>query len=684
MGLNSRLNLYLRRKTAEPYVNTKSEQKLVEKFNALYIEALAARDSDENVKPTNLEKWRKAYKGTLNALDSNGEESKRKSRQLRKTIFEVVESIIDNSVPMPKLKPRYKSDLPLVEITENYLKFEVDRILTKYINDKSERATYIDGTCWYKVWWDSLDNSHERSGDVKIELCTADQIVPQPGVTDYKQLEYLFEISEVSVSRLYDMYGRIIDGVDSAGQVTVISCYYLNENRVVGLFSWCPTTMQVICNEKDWQIRKLRRCTNCDAVNPIAEECNICGNKSFKYSNAYKEILDEDIDEIYNPYDAGETDDTSQRDTYKTRTFLNAGTEIPFYQIRQIPFVPRPAISDVNSIYGISEARILLDMQDMINKLLTKSADKTLKSGAVVTKPKNMKISDTDDTFKIFGVQTPEEAQMVQAKQIVADTSQDIVLANMMYDSAKSSSGVTDSFQGKRDTTATSGKAKQYSAALTAGRIESLRVMKAAAFAGVYELILKYLLAFSDETRKFVKVLPNGSQTEQMWNKYMFLEKDKYGNIYYRDDFHFDSDTASTLSQNRTQMWQETQDKFIQGAFGVPNDPRTLEIFWNVMDSLQYPLAKVALAGIKDNSRHLPVDIERALMNNPQALQAAISMIEESQDGRGGARPNSGPVGDGATKAANTERTNERNRAVNRSTVAAPSQMSAQAGGQIV
>lgn len=683
MGVNSRLNLYLRRHQPKPYKNTEREQKLVDKFNMLYVEALAEHESCENVKPANLDKWRKAYKGTLNALKRNGEESSRQSRQLYKTIFEVIESIVDNSIPMPKLKPRYKSDLPLVEITENYLKFEADRILTKYINDKSERATYIDGTSWYKVWWDSLDNTHERSGDVKIELCTADQIIPQPGVTDYKQLEYIFELKDVSVSRIYDLYGRIIDSESATGLVKTVSCYYLNEDHVVGLFMWCPTTMQVICNEKDWQIRKLRKCTNCETINPASEECRVCGNTTFKYSNAYNEILEEDINEIYNPYDANETDDPAQKDQMAVRKFLTAGTEIPFYKITQLPFVPRPAISDVNSIYGISEAGMLLDMQDMINKLATKSADKTLKSGAVVTKPARAKISDTDESFKVLGVNSPEEATMVQVKQIVADTSQDIILTNMMYDSAKSASGVTDSFQGKRDTTATSGKAKQYSAALTAGRIESLRVMKAAAFAGVYELILKYLLAFSDETRKFVKILPDGEQKEELWNKYMFLAKDKYGNIYYRDDFHFDSDTASTLSQNRVQMWQETQDKFIQGAFGNPSDPRVLELFWNIMDSLQYPLAKVVLAGIKSNSQHLPPEIEQALMNNPQILQNAVAQIEDTQDQRGGARPNSGPTGNGASKAANMERTNERNRATNRSTIASPQQMSANVGGQV-
>ena len=677
----SRIDLYLHQCSGKTYVNTEKEEKLLSKFSMLYDYAKNAQERNERCSPENVEKWRKAYEGTLNALKQDGTESKKQSRQLRKLVYEIVESKIDNSVPMPKMQPRYKVDLRMVNITENYLKFEVDRILTKYNNDRSERSTYIDGTGWYKIWWDSFDNTFERSGNVKIDFRTVDQVIPQPGVTDYKQLEYIFERQNVSITKIYDLYGRLVQPVDIASNlVEVVSCYYLNENHIVGLFSWVPITNQVICNEEDWQIRKLRKCTVCGTINPIGEHCITCGNNKFKYEVAEEEVLEEDLMEIYNPYEVGETDDPAKRKKMAAKVFLSKGSKVPFYKLRQLPFVPRPAISSTDSIYGISEVKIVLEMQDGINKVLTKAIEKTLKSGAVVTKPEKMKISDTDETFKVFGVRSAEEAQMVQSRQILADTSGDLTMAAILYDSGKSTSGITDSFQGKHDTTATSGKAKQFAAAQSAGRIESLRVMKAAAFAGIYELVLKFLLAFSDETRKYVRVLPDGTEKEEAWNKYMFLDKDKLGNVYYRDDFHFDSDPAATLSQNRVQMWQETQDKFIQGAFGQPNDPRTLKMFWNIMDSFQYPLAKLALAGITEGEKHLPYEIEQMLMSNPQALQLALGLIVQSQgggQGRGGARPNSGPKGSGATHAGNVEKTNERNRAGNRDTGG----ISAQQGG---
>lgn len=667
------------------YVNTPEEQVLVNKFVSLFAIAKSAKESNELASTNNIEKWRKAYYGVLNALDENGNEIRsdkdKRYRKLRKMVYEFVESKIDNNIPLPRMSPKYKSDIPLVQCTEDFLKYNINNVFSKYLNDRSERSTYVDGTSWYKVWWDSLSNSHETSGQVKIELCLADQIIPQPGVTDYRKLEYVFELEQVSISRIWQLYHRRMTPVSSdqskeadrnenadLSTITVVNCYYLNEDRIVGRFSWAKHSNQVICNEKDWQIRKLRTCNKCHTIVPQASICPVCGSKSFSYKNAETEILEEDLKLVYNPYEVGETDDESQKDHYKEKIFLAKGTEIPFYVIRQLPFIPRPAVSSIESIYGISEAGLIMEMQDVSNKMYSKMVDKTLDSGAVVTKPSRVKINNTSGGIKQVDVRSYEESQMVQTKQIAADTSQDILAANLMYESAKATSGVTESYQGKYDASATSGKAKEFSAMQTAGRIESLRIMKAAAFSGLYELVLKYLLAFSDDKQRFVKVLPDGTVQEEEWSKYMFLDKDKYGNIYYRDDFSFSSDPAATLATNRVGMWQEINSQFMQGAFGNVTDPRTLELYWNAMNLEQYPLASIILAGIKDNNQHIPAEIEQLIMQNPQVLQQVLATLQEGGlvDGgnnQGGARAGAGRKANGITHAGNVKRTNERNRA---------------------
>lgn len=687
-----RIDLYLQWGLDQPsYTNTDEEQMRLNKFNAMFTNAMAAKQRNPLGNDDNIRKWRGSYYGTLGALTKDGEESERKSKPLRKMVYEFVESKIDNNIPLPRMQAKHATERPLVEVTEDYLKYEIDNMYGKYLNDRSERATYVDGTSWYKIWWDSTDNGPITSGKVKIDVRLADQIIPQPGVIDWRKLQYIFEIEQMSIATIYDLFGRIITPVASntsipasnvkqdadLSTVTVITCYYLNENHIVGRFMWSRNTMQVICDEHDWQIRKLRTCTHCGNVQPQGEMCDVCGFESWKFENAKTEFLKEDLYTIHNPYEEGESDNP-QDNQAQPEIFLSAGSEVPFYQVRMLPFVPRPAVSSIESLYGVGEPYLSMDAQDSINKMLTKMEDKTLKSGAVVTKPDKLKLDDTDESFKIIDVRTTEEAAMVQARQIAADTSQDILSSNLLYDTAKQASGITDSFQGQRDTTATSGKAKEFAAMQTAGRIESLRVMKAAAFAGVYELVLKYLLAFSDEPRQFVKVLPNGQETTEEWNKYMFLAKTKDGRIYYRDDFSFSTDPAATLATNRVAMWQETTDKFINGMLGDPADPRVLELYWNLLEMQQYPLAKLVLAGIKDNAQHLPPEIEQMLVQNPEILQATLQMMQQQQEqvlgdeaetpggGSGGARPNSGPEGNGATHAANVARTNARNASQNR------------------
>ena len=675
-----RIDLYLHKTSGEHYENTKRENQMVEKVVELFSLAESYQKRIEYVSPKNLQKWRKAYLGTLNALDKNtGEESKRRSKPLRKMIYELIESKVDNSIPMPKISPRRKNDLPLVDVTENYLKFEMDRMLSEQENDRSERATYVDGTSWYKISWDSFDSAHERAGDLRVEVCLADQIVPEPGCKDYRKMNYIFEKTSMSLASIFDLYGRLITPIDGTDNVDVIAYYYRNENGIIGRFIYAADSRQVVAWDEDWQIRKIRVCKTCSATNAIGEYCRNCGGTHFKYQNAEEEVLEEDIVQVHNPYEEGKSDNPDN--TLATEVFLKAGTKIPYYRVRRLPFVPRLSISSLDTIYGVSEVSILLDMQDSVNKILTKVEDKILKSGAVVSKPHQMKMNDADDTFKIMGVKTAEEASMVQIKQILADVSQDIASAQLFYESARASSGVTESYQGKVDNTATSGKAKEISAAQSAGRLESLRVMKSAAFAGVYELMLMYLLAFSDESRKFVKKLPDGQQEEMVWNKYMFLRKDKFGSLYYADDFAFGTDPAATLSNNRVQMWQETLQQFTMGTFGNPSDPRALELYWSIMDSMQYPLAKFVLAGIKENAQHLPPELEQALLQSPEVLAMATQLLQGQGEQRGGARPNSGPAGNGATHAANVSRTNSRNAAETKRT---SSSMTAQlTGGNI-
>ena len=197
----------------------------------------------------------------------------------------------------------------------------------------------------------------------------------------------------------------------------------------------------------------------------------------------------------------------------------------------------------------------------------------------------------------------------------------------------------------------------------TAGRLEAPRVMKRVALSQVYRMIFLFKLAFSSQRVSFTKLLPEAKEEEREWDKYMFLDRDEEGNLFWHDEFAFSTDAAATLSNDRQAMWQETQQQFINGTFGDPTNPRNLLTFWGVMEQLQYPLAKFAIASIKENMQHLDVQTEQLLVTHPDVLQLAMTIAKEKGliEGRGGARENSGPEGNGFSQSANVARTNERN-----------------------
>lgn len=286
----------------------------------------------------------------------------------------------------------------------------------------------------------------------------------------------------------------------------------------------------------------------------------------------------------------------------------------------------RRNVSDPTSLYGISDIDVLENCQESNNKLLTKMEQNVLKGGSFVTVPDKSRIDLSDETLKVVPIKDPKLAAIFDVKNVQASIQQEDILQQRMYDNGRIALGITDSYQGKRDPTAESGKAKEISAAQAAGRLESKKRMKEAAYADIYEMMFKFLLAYCDERRTYSRMTPEGKYIEGKFSRYNFLAGVPEA-VYYNDRFLFSVDSASILSTNREAMWQETTANFQAGTFGNPMDPMTLTLYWNVMKDLGYPLAKTALASLQQRSQMLPFELQQAIMQNPELLAAAQAMV---------------------------------------------------------
>lgn len=673
---DSRVLTYLNLENIEEYHNTPEEEQLVQLWN-LKFQIAESEQNNSRVNHKEVSKWRKAYMGIFNELDDFGNETDKKMKAIRKMVYELVEQKVNSRIPAPKMDPRYHSDILPVEATEALIRHEMNRMLSEEVQDESEHATLIDSTCWLKVSWDPFDNTHERSGMPVIECCPIDTVFPQPGIHNYKKLEYIFHRIKMTLAQINDMYGRGIKSDDVSDLVTVIECYFLNENRYVGKFAWVEDSLTVLCNDIEWLMRRRRECTECTAIVPFEDVCPTCGSKKFKYVTVKKQKLSQPLDFITNPYRTGETADPEQDQSQATDQ-VPVGTEIPYYLIRQLPFVPKRTAKMPQEIYGISEVQLALESQDLVNKFWNKAEKKSAKSKTYVTKLSDTRIDDEDSEIAYINVNDASEAAAIQVKQIIADISEELTMAQGLYENAKSTSGVTDTDQGKYDPSARSGKAKQLQMAASQSRQQSPLTQRNAAYAGVYELIFKYLLAFCDEERSFIKTMPDGSTREEVWSKYMFLDRDKHGNFYYRDDFAWSVDQATEITQDRASMWQLIDNDFMNGTMGSDVDPiRAMRMYWHLKGQFGYPTAKFALAFLNEAVQHLPTQVEQALVNNPEAVELALSYIADLQSGKldpngqptggtqghGGARDGAGKPNNGQTHASQQQKANNQSRA---------------------
>ena len=118
---------------------------------------------------------------------------------------------------------------------------------------------------------------------------------------------------------------------------------------------------------------------------------------------------------------------------------------------------------------------------------------------------------------------------MVDVITVEANIVNDANYLESAYQSARQTIGVTDSFQGRKDPTATSGKAKEFAAAQTAGRLESKRVMKQAAYADLFELMFKFALAYADEPRPVSSKNVHGQTEYRTFDRREFLKQDAAG-----------------------------------------------------------------------------------------------------------------------------------------------------------
>ena len=232
------------------------------------------------------------YRGTKKIFTEDGTEAEKSATHVRNIVFENVESMIDSSIPAPKVTAKRKQDEWLAAEIEDMLKNVVSVIPVERLNDLQERTTSIQGGGYFFCEWDDTIKRHGEKGEITVAVGHPKQVIPQDGVfTDVEDMDYIFIESAKTRGYLKKRFPNMtlpeseespeIRGADDVAPsddlVTVVTGYFKNGNGGIGRIIF--TVDLLLEYLEDYQTRYVSRCTSCGEAGEGV--CSFCGGTKF-------------------------------------------------------------------------------------------------------------------------------------------------------------------------------------------------------------------------------------------------------------------------------------------------------------------------------------------------------------------------------------------------------------------
>ncbi len=528
----------------------------------------------------------------LTEKDRRQDGSRRETVHLRNIVAENIESEVSSVIPQPKVTARRKEDEARAKLLEDMLRNELDRLPMEELNDLLERMVPIQGGAFWLVEWDNSNRTHSTVGDVAVSILHPRQVIPQDGVfgrvEDMDAIALKLPQTRESIRRIFgrdvseegetDPEARGAENGTAAAEdmVTQYVVYYRGDGGSIGKISWVGDT--VLEELEDYTARRVRRCTACGRTetDPGAKFCGSCGGRLEGRTVAQEEV-DHPIATASGTRIPGEEHEP---------------VRLPYYRPNVYPVFLQRNVSLFGRLLGESDVDKIADQQNTVSRLETKIIDRLVKAGTRITLPDRADLRTDPEDAERWYIGSPADKAMIGLYDFSGDIQYEMAYLSQVYEEARQILGITDSFQGRRDSTAQSGVAKQFAAAQTAGRLESRRVLKEAAYAELFKRIVQLKVAYADEPRPIVAADDRGEAKYEEFDRYDFYERDAAGEwhcILDDDRFLFACDTSAPPAGDRQRMWQEAGEMFRAGAFGPPGDLRTLLLFWTKLELLHYP-----------------------------------------------------------------------------------------------
>lgn len=582
------------------------------------------------------------YKGSPEIDNDYGPAEK--ASYVRNITYELIESQVSCYIPTPCVTPTKKSDKSEVNAksTETMLKSKRDQLPFEANNDIDERYSPIyGGSVWLTEWDESIIVDHNAVGDVKCTCIPPNRFVGQPHIYSTNDMEYcfvLFETSKCEIVRRYDVDIDELEGVASDegntdDTATIYVCYYRDDEDNICQYVWSGDAE--LLDIEDYYARKKYVCKTCGKRKELCT-CDESGEKPvYELENDEFEELERDVvtsDGTIIPANSQVIKDgipqtekviITARDAMGNVLLTDVGgvltpntttidkpvtepTRLPFYKPKLMPVVIRKNTSAENSLFGQSDCEVIRPQQQAINKIESRIIEKLIKGGVFPILPDDAMLDLDNSVLEKVLRASQENINLFNKLDLEANISQDVAMADRLYDQAKRILGISDSFQGQYDGSAQSGVAKQLQIQQSAGRLASKRQLKNAAYADIDHIIFELMLAYADEPRTATYVDAMGRLQDVSFNRYDFIERDMTDGTYYYDTgYTFSADASADVEKNREFLWSENLKNLQMGAYGDPAQPQTLLIYWLNMQSAHYPYARDNVVRIQEEIRRM-------------------------------------------------------------------------------
>jgi hypothetical protein len=526
------------------------------------------------------------------------------------------------------VQARRPEDEELARLIEDMIRNELDRLPMEELNDAMERIVPVNGGAAWLVEWD--DEADKGRGAVSVTAVHPKQLCPQNGVySGIEDMDYIILKIPSTKAYIKERYGKDLSGEAESepetretadgeretadDMLTMYRGYYRGEDGLIGVFTWANDT--ILEDSPNYQARRETVCAKCgtpeaealplptlDGTRPEGGICPVCGSSKW----VRREMETETIT-MTAPGPGGLP--------------MPVEIEVPSYTPCAYPVVLQKNISVYGQLLGESDVEKIRDQQNIISRLDMKIADKLIKSGSTIVLPPSASIRIDSEDGRIMHLEDAASAQEIKSFDFEGNIEQDMAFLTDQYEAARKILGITDSYQGRKDTTANSGVAKQFAAAQSAGRLESRRAMKRAAWSHIFELMFKLRLAYTDRSFEVSSVDEQGELQYKTFSRYKFLRQDGEGGLEWNDDFLFSCDADATLANNRAQRWSDMYNFYAAGTFGNPQDPFSQLLFWQEMKQLHYPGADRLVTALRQRMEQLQAQ-QQMQMQAQQQMQA--------------------------------------------------------------